>query len=327
MPISVLVGAKTESAYGTAVTVDRSFVFDSEGVVGDFRRTESVSLRSGQRGLPSGQYVPWYAGAAGPYTFKPQTKGFGMWLVHMLGAIAAPAGPTDSAYTHTATVGALLGDSFTWQVNRQFYPSGTDQGFTYAGGKVTSWELSIDNEGLLNATLNLFFASELTATALHTATYPTAAEPFYWTKAQVSLGGSNVDLKSFKVACNNGLKVDQLTRLRNANTLNEPPEAAFREVTFEAVADFSSLTQYNRFASATAAGAEAQIIATFTGPTLIGATTYPSITVTLPAARFDGSPPAVGSLEPLEQTLTGKGLVHASNGQIKIDYVTSDATP
>jgi hypothetical protein len=325
MPIAAQVSAKTESTWNTPVTVDRSFVFDSESIVGTYQRTESVSIRSGQRGLPAGQYVPWYAGGAGAWVFKPQTKGFGMWLVHLLGAVAT-VGPTDSAYTHTGTVAALNGKGFTWQVNRQFYPSGTDQAFTYAGGKITQWELACDKEGLLTATFNMDFAAESTATALAAAAYPTGAEPFYWTKAVVSIGGVNVDLMSFKASCNNNLQVDR-RYLRNSSAKNEQVEAGFREVAFEAVADWSSLTQYNRFSAATAAGAEAQIIATFTGPTLIGATTYPAIVVTLPAARFDGTTPAVSNLEPLSVNLSGKGLVHATNGQIKVDYVTSDATP
>jgi hypothetical protein len=91
--------------------------------------------------------------------------------------------------------------------------------------------------------------------------------------------------------------------------------------------DFIDLTHYNRFVSATAAGALAQVIGTWTGPVLGGATTYPSLAVTLPTARFDGDTPNVAGPGPLSINLKGRGLYDGTNSPVTLAYVTADTTP
>lgn len=325
MPVSSQVMTKREVSYATPIVVDRAFEFESEGIEGAYERTESSPIRAGVSAQPVGRSVPWFGGAAGDLELVPLTKGFGWWLELMLGTVAT-VGPTDSAYTHTGTSGELNGKSFTLQVNRPHEPSGLDLPFTYSGGKVTEWEIACEAGGLLTATLGLDFATETIVTALATPTYPAAADPFYWTKAAITIGGVSVPLQSISISCDNALKTDK-RHLKNSSAKGEPTRAGLREVTFEAVADWSDTTLYARYAAATEAGATAAIVATFTGPTLIGATTFPSLVVTLPAARFDGANPTVSDLEPLQQTLSGKALNHATNGLVSLAYTTADATP
>lgn len=318
-------GMADESTYGTIVTPTKFFEFNSENVQAVRGRVESAGMRSGSRALRSDRFVPTDGGAAGPVAFEVLSKGFGIWLKHALGAIAT-SGPTDSMYTHTATVADLLGKFFTMQINRPFHPSGTNQPFTYSGGKIASFELANAVDGLLMFTPVYDFAAESTATGLASASYPATTQPLSWAGGVVSVGGSNLDVTDFKVTVDNGLKLDR-HYLRGNTQKKEPVEAAWRQISWELTCDFVDLTQYNRFVSATAAGALAQIIGTWTGPVLGGVSTYPSLTCTMPACRFDGDTPNVSDPGPLSTKLKGKALFDGTNSPITLAYATADATP
>src|SRR5262245_44317276 len=113
-------GVKAESTYGTAVTVDRFFEYESESIEESYGRTEGDPLRVGSSAIRSDRSTPYFKGAAGQISLDVMTKGFGFWLPHLMGGSVVTSGPTDSKYTHTITEGTLVGKSFTCQVNRPF---------------------------------------------------------------------------------------------------------------------------------------------------------------------------------------------------------------
>lgn len=316
-----------ESVYGTAVTPNRTYEYNSEGIEDSFGRTEGDPLRTGTQVARSDRFTPYYAGAAGSVEFDVLSKGFGVLLKHMLGGIAT-SGPTDGAYTHTATMADLFGKSLTVQVARPFNPSGTVQPFTYEGGKVTEWTLSNSVEGNLVLECGLDFEQVKTDTALAAAAYPAAMENFTWAGGEVLVGGADVGfcLNEISIAGNNALNVDRRC-ISNGSDKKEPTINGRREVTFSLAGDFSSMAHRQRAASLTAAGALAEIKATWLAPTLIGATTRPKIEVTIPAARFDEWKGSVGGAEGIQQELTGVGRYNGTNSPITVAYTTSDTTP
>lgn len=318
-------GAKNETTYGTGVVVDHFYEFNSESVKLDMARVQSTGLRSGTRVARSDRFVPSRKGAAGAFTFDVPTKGFGFWLVHMLGTVAT-TGPTDSNYTHTGTVGSLLGDSFTFQLNRPFSPAGTNQAFTYVGGKLASWDLSCDVDGTLMATLNMDFTDESTATALATAVYPTSASIFSWVGGAITLGGAAAEIRNFKLSGNNGLNTDR-RYLRNSTLKKEPLETQMREYAWSATMDFVDLVQYNRFRDALASNTLAQIVATFNGPFFHAGTTLPSVVITIPAARFDGETPTIGGPNELSINISGVALDNGTNSPVTIAFTSTDVLP
>jgi hypothetical protein len=326
VPLETQLGVKAESTWGTAVTVDKFFEFNSESINLETGRVESSALRASQRVQRSDRFTPYILGAAGSIELDVLSKGFGFWLEQCLGAIATGT-ETDSTYTHTGTVGTLLAQGFTLQVNRPFHPAGTNQAFTYEGGKVSKWGFKCSTEGNLVFTADLVFETGLTATALATASYPTGMENLTWAGGAVTVAGTAVPVTEFSVEVDNGLDTAR-HKLRSSTLRQEPVEAKNREITWSLTADFESLVQYNRVVSTTAAGAVAAIIATWTAPTLAGTTTYPSLTVTIDAARFDeiGDFTAT-STDPLMQSLSGRGLYDGTDSPITVAYVSTDATP
>lgn len=318
-------GVKNEVTYGTPLTVDRFFEFNSEGVKLQMGRAQSTGLRSGTRVPRSDRFQPFRIGAAGPISLDVPTKGFGFWLVHMLGTVAT-VGPTDSNYTHTGTIGSLLGDFFTAQLNRPFNPSGTAQAFTYEGCKVGSWELSCDLDGNLVFTPVLDAEDENTAIGLATAVYSSGFNTMTWAQGQMTIAAVAAEIKNFKVSVDNKLNTNR-RYLRNSTLKKEPVESAMRDIKWSATMDFSDLTQYNRFRDALASNALAQIVATWQGPVFHAGATLPSIVVTIPAARFDAADVNIGGPAELMVNISGVALDNGTNSPISVAYTTTDTTP
>lgn len=318
-------GVVDESTYGTPVTVTR--FYETVGVPDielDVGMSQSEALRTGSETIGASKFVPYRRGAGGSVLMDVPTKGWGWWLKHMLGAVAT-VGPTDANYVHTGTVGSLLGDFFTAQVGKVFHPAGTVQPHTYHGGKVNAWELSCDVEGLLQAMFEMDFEDEDTSTGLASASYPSAATVFAWAGGAITIAGSSVELKNFKIRGENNFDVDR--RLLRGSALKKEPTERRRTYSWEATAEFTDLTQYNRYVSATAAGRHAQIIATFDGPIAHGGSTLPQIVVTIPSARFDKVKPQASGDEPMEQALSGIATDDYTNSQVTVSYRSTDATP
>lgn len=318
------VGTKTETTYGTYAVPDRFWEFNSEGVKATINRVQSNGLKSGRTVVGSNQHQNVKVGAGGPFSLDVPTKSFEWWLVHMLGTVATGT-VTDLNYTHTGTVGPLTGDSFTWQVNRPFNPSGTSQPFTYEGGKIASWELGCDVNGLLVFTATFDFEDEKTGTALATAVYPSAANVFTWAQGAITIAGAAAEISSFKVTGNNALKTDRFYQ-RNSALKKEPTVNGLREFGWSASMDFSDLTQYNRFTDAVAANNEAAIVATYQGPIAHAGTTLPSVVVTIPAARFDAGDVNVGGPEALTIGISGIATDNGSASPVTIAVTNPDVS-
>lgn len=318
-------GFKKETTVGTAVTVDRFQEYQSESLEFTHGRVDSEPLRSGQHGQRDDRWTPFAQSAAGTITFDVLTKNFAFFLEHMLGSVAT-SGPADSVYTHTGTVGSLWTKAFTCQVNRPLYTTG-NQAFTLAGTKIKTWKLSNSLDGNLVGEFEVDAMSYSTATALASASYPSSMDNFSFAGGAVTIGGSGFDVTEFSVSMDNKLKTDERRYL--GNTRKEAVVAGQRRPEFALKGDFDGLTQFNRVASATRAGALASVVATWTGPILAGVSAYPQVIVTLGAARFDAAAfDNPGGLEPIEMELTGVGLdPTAGGGGVSIVVKTVESTP
>lgn len=311
-------GAIDEVTFNTPLTVTRFFEYNGDAV--PFRpipgRTEGNPLRLPSRARRALRVVPYMDHVEGTLPVDVMTKDFSFWLKHMLGSVVtAGAGP----YTHTATEGtssAMVGKSFTAQVNMPFHPAGTNQSLTISGGKVPKWKLSAAVDEMVTCELDIWAASMTTATALATASYTASAANFAWVHGVVTIGGAAVDLISFDVEVDQGYKLDR-KQIRGNAAAKEPTPGPL-SITWSAEADFDSLTQWNRVHATTASSLSAAILATFTNGTDI-------ITVNLPAARFDDLSFG-GDLGGLTQSLGGVAEYDGTNSPITVVVTSSQAT-
>lgn len=319
-------GVIDESTYGTTPgAVTRFYEYESESIEETEGRTEGDPLRVGSSYVRSDRFTPYFSGAAGSVQLAAMTKGFGFWLKHMMGSVAT-TGPAETVvYTHTGTEGALQGKSFSLQLNRPLHPTGTNQPFLYKGGKINEWTFSNAVDGNLLVDLDLDFQQVDTATALATAAYPTLMENFTWAGGVVSIGGSAYDVTEVSVTGNNGLDTDR--RQIRGNTDKKEPTSSRREGSWSITADFDSMANRNRAHATTRAGALAVLQAKWRGPTILGTTIYPELTVDIPAGRFDEWKGATEGTDAIQQELSGVVRYDGTSSPMTITYRTADTTP
>lgn len=279
------VGFKTESTYGSAVTVD---LFHpgllSESIQLEVERINSQGIRAGRR--VNHAWVEGRQTVSGNVEVELWDEPAATLLNHMFGTInTTGSGP----YTHTASPGDLSSKSFTLGFGRPDL-AGTVQSFVYAGCKIGQWELSCAVGEIPTLSLDVTAQSEATGGSLASASYPTAA-PFVFTQASVSTGGTeNTTVNSVTLSGNNGLRADR-HRLNSAQ-INEQIEQSVREYTGTIEADFEDLTEYNRFVN----GDEFALVLDFDNQT-------DSLTITM-NVRYDGQTPTLpGGGGTLMQTL------------------------
>lgn len=322
--ITAQLGVKEESTYGTAVTVDSFFEFNTESIKAQQGRVESKGHRKSQLVARSDRFMPYAIGAAGSIELDVPTKGFGKFLKWALGSVSTGS-ITDSNYTHTFTLASTL-PSFTAQFARALNDA-TATPWTYAGCKVTSLELMIDRLGKLVATIEVDAQAEENSTSLATASYTASTDVFSWAGGSCTIAASSAEIDSFRVKITNPLRTDK-HRIRGSVLKKEPTRNDLATVEWSLVVDHTAMTNYNRFKSATRSGALAAIVATFDGPVAHAGSTLPRLEITLPAARFDTADGHnVTDWQELTGSFSGVAMDNGSDPPVTITYRTTDATP
>lgn len=311
-------GAKTEAAYGTSVVVDKFFDFVSESSTREQTRIESSSLRAQSRVITTDNWALGKIAVSGDFDMELRPKGAAFWLAHAIGVAVTSqpsAGPDPTVYKHTITPAALP-MAFTLQVAKPDI-SDVAQPFTYAGCRISEWELTCAVDEFAHLKMSYLGQQESTVTALAVASYPTGNKPYTFVQGTVTVGGVATDVKSLSVKGSNNLTDD---RYFLGNLLRKRPEEnALREYTGTFEAEFDGLTAYNRFVS----GAEAAVVLLFEGATI--SSTYKfQCKITL-NVRFDGETPKVGGPEIVQAPMPFK-VINDGTTSIKIEYQTTDAT-
>jgi len=342
MPMNTQLGVKTESTWGTPVVVDTFFEFENESVVAEVSLIEPPAMRTTTRTQRQDRWVRGITGHAGSVSVPVMTKEWGLWLEHLVGGTVTTSSIVDSTYTHSADVGSLCGKGFTLQLNRPYGACGdTNAPFTYEGGKIGNWSLTQEQGGIVMMSADMSFEAMLQTTSLASASYTAGMEFLPWGASSITVGGLSLPVTNWTVSCNNGLKDDRLM-IRSSYARREPVEASMREIMFEATCDFEALIDGTPAATvgfaqkiwttaglaATAADSVEAVVITCNGPTLLGATTYPGLTITMSAVRFDEANPNVSGPDMTTISVKGRALVPTSAGSTcGLAYRTADATP
>jgi hypothetical protein len=198
-------GTKTETTYGSAVTVDQAFVFVSENIV----KRGIIVERTGLRGTRSRQALDT---RSGPYTvggqvvLEPTPEDLAIWLPRILGA-----DPSGTTFNLAETL-----PSFTLTIDR------VAKVFTYAGCKVNRATFQGAQGGLLRLVLDLVAQSESVATA---GAFPALSvgmqPPYIFSDLSLVLAGAPREVKQFELTIDNGVIAD---RFMNSVTIVNAPE-------------------------------------------------------------------------------------------------------
>ena len=154
--VNTAFGAKSETTWGTPEVVDRFWEVRSEGLQHQKETIVSQGLRSGRRNLNrSGAYSQYSKGATGDLVLEWQNQSMAWWLLHLMGALAAPVESPTDVFSHVGSIASLTGSSFTCQFDKDGVP------FTYSGCKVATWSLECALDELLVATVNIMAKDEV----------------------------------------------------------------------------------------------------------------------------------------------------------------------
>lgn len=316
-------GIKKETTYGTAVTVDKFTYIESEGLKLEQGAIESPYL--GTVVMQTSQVSTYISGAGGDILFPFFNKGMGVLLEQCFGEAAVAQVGSTTEYTHTFTLDTTNGKtgmSATTQILKPNTVGALVNPFTMEGGKVTSFTISMDAQGLLKLNTTWLGETASFGTTLASASYATNLAMFNWTQADVELNSTAFLPKSFSVKCD--WSVDDNRRSLGSSDRREPILNASPgvRVTGQMSGEFDDLTAYNLFA----AGTFVPLEVTITGATIPSESNPYKVVLTLPNVRLTGDTPVVGGPGIVEQPATFEAAGTASDEAFTLVTYSDEST-
>lgn len=225
------------------------------------------------------------------------TTGFDIFLEHMLGQInkTQPNAGTDPEVWDTlATVGSLTGKSLSLQKGVEMEDTESVQAFSYSGAKITEWEFSVDNGGILMCNFTIDAKEELTDEDLAEARIPNYGY-FHFAQGAIEVANEPVaTVGQFTFRGANSLKTDRYY-LGQSGTKLEQRENDYRAFSGTLETEFEDLeTFYDRYTE----DSSATLILEFEGAVLPGATQMKeTLRITCADVRFVGDTPTIEGLD------------------------------
>ena len=221
-------GIKTEVAYGTGVTVDEFIPILGESMSREEDFTESEGIISGNRLIESDQWNSGNLTFSGSIESELYTINMRTLFEHMFGGVAG-AGPW------TFTPATLQDLSFTMQVGKPAIDA--VHPFTYAGCKITSWEIALAAGEIATFGFDVVAQSEaVTTPTLATVSYPAIIKPYKFTHGTVEYNNSAINVKQITISSDNMLNTDR--RYIGTQTIAEPIEDDRRSFSGSMTMDF-----------------------------------------------------------------------------------------
>lgn len=226
---------------------------------------------------------------------------------------------TDTRYRHTYTFdGSLLRELAATIQNVRPATESSRKVWTYIGAKIISWELSHSGDGELMFTPTWHARSESLATAIATASYPSAATFFDFTEAALTIDAVSEAMQGFSLSMNLGLSTDRYqmgTSAPRNQLVTERPS-----LTGNLDHEFEDLDLYNAFLNQTAAA----LVYTATGDTIPSSASPYLLSITLPEVVYDGETPTVDGPGLVDQPIPFTVLDDGSNEPITVVYDTDE---
>lgn len=330
------VGFAAEATVGTAATPDHFYEFNTEGVNYQKGILQGQGIHAGGLYDRASRRVVSTVGAGGPITLDHATKKMNLLWKYMLGSTPTftQQGAT-TAYLAVHQPGTLDGGSFTYQKGVP-QTDGTVRPFTFNGGKVTDWELSVSTEQILQLSLTMDFWNVVTATALAAPSYPTGNEVFNFQQVTTfKLGGTASTtsgvvsvasgttvatlVRDFTLAGSNALAVDR-RGLGNQGVKSEQIENGWRGLTGTLIGEFTSQAEIWDVMKADTA---TPLQITFEGSTI--ASTYKNtLDIILPAVKFDTADVSIDGPDIVAQSVPFVVLDDGTNATIQVSITSTD---
>lgn len=319
--IGAQLGIVAETTFNTLVTVSRFLEFTSENIQYNKKTVVGQGLRAGGKVPRSQRRVVATTDASGDIMLDLPTRGLGLLLSFATGTTASVVTTTTGVYAYTFTLADLLGKSFTTQIGVPQY-GGTVTPKTFGGCKVTSWELSAPQGGIVTGKFNIDAASTTTGTSLASASYASAATNnlFNFSQGAITRNASSIaNVKDFTLTVDNALKTDRFN-FGASGIKSEQVIAGFRKISGKMNVEFSDTNLLSDFLADTTTS----LVLTFTGAT-IALGQKELLTITIPAVKFNADTPNVSGPGVIDLAMTFEAYDDGTNEPLTILYQTADS--
>ncbi len=322
-------GMKKETTWGTAVTVDKFFEFNSETFNLDQTYYDGAGLRAGRTFAPSSRAKKTTRGAGGSVSMELPYKLSGHIFDQMVAGTITPVQQSSSiAYLSTFNVGASLPTkSATLQINKPLTSAG-DKAFTYPGAVLVGAEFGMDVGGVLMSSFEWMAKDETTpdttpsGAALASASYASSND--IWVHQDMTLlynGTAVAGITGVSFAWAQPMAGDRFF-LDGSGTRAQPIPNALATVTGTLTGEWYDTTFYAAFRS----GAFASLVLTAAGPTAIASTYYPTVKFTMSAIQIRGTSPQVGGPDLLNLSIPFVAKDDGTNPPLKIEYTSTETS-
>lgn len=357
--------AQLEQTYGVApaLTSPHCYEFTSETLTSTKTTVQGAGLHAGGLYNRAARRVltNWQAG--GDLTLDLPTRGLNLWLQLMLGsadqsvyakngALAQVAGGT-AAFAATHIPGKTGGTSVAVQKGVPD-TSGEVWPFTYVGGKVSSWTVSVDTGAISQLQLTLDARNELAGSgnsdplntsvpALATWTDP-KTDLFHFRQAQILTGGVPATTGGVTTIPTTGtgaatplgqVKTASITQAMSLDTSRffvgsagfkaEQLENGLRSISGSMTVEWTNAEAlYDAYLSDSATS----LLLEWTGNQIDSSATSQKdefLSILIPNIKLDGAPPQVSGPAVVTQSITFAGLDDEANNPIVVNYVTLDS--
>jgi hypothetical protein len=333
-------GWGVESTAGTAVTVNKFQPHLSESIKKDLARAQGEGLYGSTNGGPLlSRHITTTETVSGDFEIDVTDKGLGTLWRWATGSTTTPAVLTGAAYEAVFAPGDQMsaGCSCTFQVGRPQITSGTVRAFTWKGCKCSSFEVSGTATDPLTAKFSLDGWTEVTATALATASYSTTQTQFTGANLTVNIGGTPstssgktsiasgtalTGVKGVSIKVDNPLATDRFYA-NGAGVKAEQVVNGYRSVEIELDMDFiERTTLYDLYAANTTTAL--QVI--WALPTAITGSHYPTVEFTFAACKITAAEVNVDGTDIVPQKVTLTALYNGTDNYYQVRTISTDTT-
>lgn len=304
------IGIKKETVFGTAVVVDTFVEFTEEDLTWMPTFAQGAGMRVGQRLDYSDRRVLVKEEVGGSFTVEGQTKGLGKLIEAALGGTGTSTLIAGSAYQQlfTPTTTDLL-SSYTIQKGIPPIGGGATTPVTFSGMVCTGFEIAVGNASIPTLAFSWMGKDKNTATALATASYPTAVSELSFVHGAITVGGTvtvptttalgsggtvAANIREFNLTFDNGLDTDGFN-LGGSGKRSRQQVLGKRAITGSLTAEFDSVTLRDAWLNQT----DTAIVVTFATTTAISGANFPALQLVIPLVRFEGSIPSASAGAPV----------------------------
>ena len=324
------IGWAPEVTYGTASTPTAWLEAKKQSLDLKVEHMMSPALQSGLRVQRADRFVVNKKGVTGDIELDIMSNNMARWLIYAMGDSRSMSSikSGSTAYTYAMQLGdpTSLG-AMTIQTGISDI-GGNVRRMDATGCFITDFTLSNQVDGLLEGKFSVDGRDYTpSASAVTSASYSATSEVLSFAGGTISIGGSNIPVRSYDLTVKHGFDTGRY-QIQNNTLKSQPVINALDDITLKVSLEFGAdsptwatndlMTKYR--AGTTLSNVQGQ----WTGTTAITGGTYPALTALVPKAVITSATPQFSGPELVILDVELRALYDGNNQPLQLTYVTNE---